>query len=156
MNFYFLVNYYNEFYDNNKEKTKEEIDKMFNEIMIQQIEKGCIEEDSYRALINYCNISIEVPSLLRVFKEKQNNKMELWYIKGVDITGAEDIGLFYQGFYKSEYEAKEAIKKGRLVIKFNYPRYEICNAIAEILPDGRVIVEDHVFPNVDFQGEIYF
>ena len=44
--------------------------------------------------------------------------MELWYIKGVDTTGAEDIGL-YQGFYKSEYEAR-GNKKRKIGYKFNY------------------------------------
>lgn len=92
-----------------------------------------------------------------------NEKIKLWYMEcctGCTCCSYED---FYQGFYQNKEEA-EAVKSEYLLGHENplgsqyakHGKYYISECEAEVLPDGRVIVEDTVFPSKNFNGRLEF
>lgn len=92
-------------------------------------------------------------------------KKRVWYI--IAMTGCFCCSNenFKQGFYFNPEEPQAIIDKWRngegnpLASQFaRYGRYELADTIAEILPDGRIIVNGSVFgpeENVKYPGRMY-
>lgn len=91
------------------------------------------------------------------------NKIELWYIScetGCTCCSWQD---FHQGFYKSEKEAKDIIEQylqgidNPLASQYEkHGRYNFYKCEAEILPDGRIIVDNRVYSSQDYTGHLDF
>lgn len=88
-------------------------------------------------------------------------KINVWYI--VCETGCSCCSYenFNQGFYKTEDEPKQIIQKwlrgeeNPLASQYaKYGRYTLIKTEAEILPDGRMIVEDKVYSK-NYLGKFY-
>jgi hypothetical protein len=89
-----------------------------------------------------------------------NPQIDLWYIScSTGCTCCSDQN-FDQGFYKTE-EAAQAQRiewsngnGNPLASQYaRYGRYGVYKVVAELLPDGRMIVDNQVHPQ-DFFGEI--
>lgn len=91
----------------------------------------------------------------------ENEMIDVWYIDcstGCSCCSDEN---FKRGFYKVEDEAKETIAKflrgegNPLASQYaRYGRYYLSKSKAEILPDGRMIVENRVYPANYFGDDV--
>lgn len=92
-------------------------------------------------------------------------KRDVWYIEARTGCTCCANDNFEQGFYFNEEEPKKIIEewnKGNgnpLGSQFaKYGRYHLCKAEAEMLPDGRMIIDNTVFDadEVENVGRIYW
>lgn len=90
-----------------------------------------------------------------------NGKMDVWYIECSTGCSCCSYENFTQGFYTSEESVNEVVGKWRkgegnpLASQYaRYGRYYIVKKEAEILPDGRMIVENRVYPANHFSEDL--
>lgn len=93
-------------------------------------------------------------------------KKTVWWIEAITGCSCCADQNFDQGFYFDEETPQKIVERWRkgdgnpLTSQYaKYGRYYLCSAEAEILPDGRIIVERSVFgpdDNVEDVGEIYW